>query len=68
MPRTKKSVTIFSIGDKVKHISDSKSEGVVVHRHSTLKDNREWGVHWYKYGVERGVYRTDEIKKYYQNG
>jgi len=65
MSRTKKESQTFDVGDKVKLTSNSKSEGVVVHRHSVAKDTREWSVHWYNIKPDRGVYRADEIKKYY---
>jgi hypothetical protein len=67
MSRPKK-IETFEIGDKVKLLTDTKSEGVVVHRHSAIKDGKEWSVHWYNILKERsyrGVYSSFEIKKYY---
>jgi hypothetical protein len=55
----------FKIGDKVKHHKESKSEGVIVHRHSFAPTGKEWSVHWYKYSVARGIYSSEELKKYF---
>lgn len=64
MARPKKIVTL-SIGDKVKLATDKKSEGVIVHRFSNTKYGKEWSVHWYNQKNDRGVYNTNELKKYY---
>lgn len=55
----------FKIGDKVKHVSDNKSEGVVVHKQQDHADGRQWNVHWHRFKCARGVYTADEIKKYF---
>ena len=65
MSRPAKNVAIFEIGDRVKHISDPKSEGVVVHYHSSSTDSRVWSVHWHNMKPGRGVYTSTEIQKYY---
>ncbi len=62
---TNKSTSPFDIGDKVKLLKVNKSEGVVVHRQSIVKDNKEWCVHWYNITPGSGIYSADEIKKYY---
>ena len=63
MPRRKKAM-IFVIGDKVKHISNPKSEGVVVFQ-SNHESDKEWSVHWYNMSPGRGIYSSSELKKYY---
>ena len=66
MARPKKIIANFEVGDKVKLISSPKTEGVLVHHYSVVKDGKEWGVHWHKDNpANRGIYSSTEIQKYY---
>jgi hypothetical protein len=66
MTRPTKIIANFEIGDKVRLISSPKTEGVVVHHYSIVTDDKEWSVHWHKDNpVNRGIYKSTEIQKYY---